>query len=57
MFMLDVYININNVHGDYFINGKFIIKIKIIKIILIIIIITIIIIRVSYRYGNKLQIL
>lgn len=55
MFMLDVYININNVHGDYFINGKFIIKIKIIKIILIIIII--IIIRVSYRYGNKLQIL
>lgn len=56
MFMLDVYININNVHGDYFINGKFIIKIKIIKIILIIIIITIII-RVSYRYGNKLQIL
>ena len=44
MFMLDVYININNVHGDYFINGKFIIKIKIIKIIMIIIIITIIII-------------
>lgn len=53
MSMLDVYININNVHGDYFINVKFIIKIKT-KII--ITIIMIIIKRVSYRYGNKLQI-
>jgi hypothetical protein len=52
--MLDVYININNVHGDYFINGKFIIKIKTKTIITIIM--RIIIIRVSYRYGNKLQI-